>query len=262
MQIRVMLGSLAASLVVVYTAVTVAQSNQSEPGPEPEATDGFAVVELFTSQGCSSCPPADRVLHELRESAGVQGQRIYTLSYHVDYWDGLGWRDPYASQQATERQRSYARAFRSNRIYTPQMVVNGETEFVGSRKALAKQAVQDAIALDPLRQLRITRQERDDRTIRVTVEVDRQPFAGTTLLVALVEPRRINDVARGENRGRKLSHASVVRDFVQQPIEGQSHRVSLRVPGDVGPHQELELVAFLQDGPAGVIHGATAQPVP
>jgi len=101
----------------------------------------FVLIELFTSEGCSSCPSADKNLEKIAAQAKASGQNIYTLSYHVDYWDYLGWKDPYATKQFSDRQRAYASQFKSSRIYTPQMIVNGKTEFVGSNQKTSQQAI-------------------------------------------------------------------------------------------------------------------------
>ena len=96
------------------------------------AAEPFAVVELFTSEGCSSCPPAEALLNQIHPRAAKSGQRIYTLAFHVDYWDRLGWKDPFSEAAYSQRQNSYANGFGEDRIYTPQMIVNGRGGFVGS----------------------------------------------------------------------------------------------------------------------------------
>ncbi|MCA9557144.1 MAG: DUF1223 domain-containing protein, partial [Myxococcales bacterium] len=120
---------------------------RSESRPTPPTGDatapGFAVVELFTSEGCSSCPPADANLARLLKAAG--DRPVLGLSWHVDYWDRLGWKDPFSSDAATARQNAYAKAWGTRRLYTPQMVVNGRDEFVGSSEAQADAAVAAAL---------------------------------------------------------------------------------------------------------------------
>ena len=109
-----------------------AKEKEVQQQSDNETGTPFAVVELFTSEGCSSCPPADNLLGEIVKDAQKGQQRVYCLSFHVDYWNSLGWRDPYSDPAFSRRQREYARAFESVQVYTPQMVVNGSTGFVGS----------------------------------------------------------------------------------------------------------------------------------
>ncbi|MEM8782572.1 MAG: DUF1223 domain-containing protein [Planctomycetota bacterium] len=265
MKITVFALTLAAVAVAVYLFAQPARSAETggaaPPVADAKSAAGFAVVELFTSQGCSSCPPADRVLQSLSRQAHEDGLPVYALSYHVDYWDGLGWPDPYASKQATHRQYAYAQAFRSSRVYTPQMIVNGQTEFVGSRGRLAEQAVQSALAAAAEQHLAIRDLRRDDQNVTAQIELTGETPPGSTLLVALVEPNRTNAVPRGENRGRELSHTAVVRDFVQLDAGAAAEAVKLRIPEDADGHP-LELIAFVQEGVAGPIRAAAKQAVP
>ena len=119
------------SLLALALIAIAPRSGAGEPGPSISG-DRVAVVELFTSQGCSSCPPADRLLSKLARDPRYQG-KVIPLSFHVDYWNSIGWTDPFSSNRWSERQRVYAgRVFHSNRIYTPQVVVNGRSECVGN----------------------------------------------------------------------------------------------------------------------------------
>ena len=111
-----------------------------------QKTGGFAVVELFTSEGCSSCPPADKLLGQIDERARADGSRVFPLAFHVDYWNHLGWTDPFSSEASSNRQRDYGRALHLESIYTPQMIVNGEREFVGSNGEIAEKAVSEALS--------------------------------------------------------------------------------------------------------------------
>ena len=110
-----------------------------------EAKESFAVVELFTSEGCSSCPPPDALLAEILEDARKDGRRVFCLSFHVDYWNRLGWTDPYSAPAFSRRQQSYAQAFKNDQVYTPQMIVNGTEEFVGSDRHRSRAAIDAAL---------------------------------------------------------------------------------------------------------------------
>ncbi len=171
------------------------------------------VVELFTSEGCSSCPPADQVLTRLVEQQPVAGVEIIALSEHVDYWNRLGWTDPFSSAQFSDRQGDYARAFGSSGVYTPQMVVDGQAELVGSDATQALHAASQA-GMRPKAPFVITRSPgQGPLKFRVkagpVASLDADDTADVYL--ALTENNLRSEVTKGENQGRKLSHVGVVR---------------------------------------------------
>lgn len=176
------------------------------------------LVELFTSEGCSSCPPADAVLARLESAQPVPGAEIIALGQHVDYWNYIGWRDPFSSHQFSERQQAYAQAFAHDGIYTPQMVVDGETEFVGSnlnkaREAIARAAMHPKAAIELTRPASAAKDSEPQTSLHVRV-TDLPPLSSTEtidLWLAITESNLSSQVARGENAGRKLAHGSVVR---------------------------------------------------
>ncbi len=168
------------------------------------------LVELFTSEGCSSCPTADTVLAELREQQPVEGALIVPLSLHVDYWDRLGWKDPFADPMYSARQHGYSDS--SGRRYTPQMVVDGARRFIGSSSSRARDAVAEA-AREPKAPVEISAERLADGRVRLSVVVDALEVTAGEVLVslALTEDRLATQVKRGENAGRRLEHAAVVR---------------------------------------------------
>ena len=213
---------------------------------------GFAVVELFTSQGCSSCPSADRVLSKIVNNAG--DRPIYALSFHVDYWDYLGWKDPYSTRVFTNRQRSYAAALRSTSIYTPQMIVNGEEELVGSNEAKANELIDAAIHDNRGHQLKFVFQQKGSALF-----IDYRLSGETTdkvINIALVERNITTSVTRGENRNRTLTHDNVVRSFLQVPA-GISGEVKLPVPDDL-VSENASVIIYVQDNSTYEITGATS----
>ena len=176
-----------------------------------DAADRYAVVELFTSQGCNSCPPADAALAALKRSV-APGERVIALEWHVDYWDYLGWPDPYGSHDASLRQRSYAHAMRSS-MYTPQMVVNGLRVVGGAHRSEQVNAVVADVY-----------SRSNDRDIEISVPAHRRLVDGlqvdyrlrgapanVLLTIVVAEDRLSNYVPRGENAGRTLEHVNVVR---------------------------------------------------
>ncbi|MEQ8303465.1 MAG: DUF1223 domain-containing protein [Cyclobacteriaceae bacterium] len=178
-----------------------------------QAQEGFAVIELFTSQGCSSCPPADRNLVTLLRDAKEKNIAVFGLSFHVDYWNYIGWRDPYSSKTYSERQRNYAKSIASQRVYTPQMIVNGSVEFVGSNTVKAGAAIQNALREKPKYRLSLKRKEMiGGSTLSVTYISNEEPH-GEQLNIAVVEREVSNYVNNGENHGRTLNHTNVVKAF-------------------------------------------------
>lgn len=206
---------------------------------------GFAVVELFTSEGCSSCPRADDVLNALSAEAR-DGRPVYTLAFHVDYWDKAGWRDPYSASWATAHQREYIAALNSQGLYTPQMVVNGLEEFVGSHEARARSSIarERGVARSQKLQLRAKPEAE-----RVVVQYDLSGAAPNAIVrVALVDEEASTDVRGGENAGRHLLHAHVVRGFASTPA-AKSGEVSIAWPADFTPDKRAHafVVAYVQD---------------
>jgi len=231
--------------------------------------DGHAaIVELFTSQGCSSCPPADRLLSKLAQDPRYQG-KVIPLSFHVDYWNYIGWTDPYSSARWSERQKLYAaRVFHSNRIYTPQVVVNGRAECVGSQEPAVLDRIAGALAAEPAGRVSLALDPvtpEGQLRVKVGAKLARAAAAGDLdLWVAVYESGLSTSVKAGENASRVLRNDRVVRRFEK----------AFSLPGAAGAEKSGELVlgldkrwktdglgvaAFLQDPATLAIHGAAAR---
>jgi len=204
-----------------------------------ETSSAPVVLELFTSQGCSSCPPADALLGELSRRPGMIG-----LSWHVDYWNNLGWRDPYARPEWTERQRDYARHLGAE-VYTPALVVNGAAILVGSDKAAVYRAIEKAAPPPVAVTLR--------RTLSgLEAEIGATSSAVTGVL-ATYDPERSTPVDAGENGGRRLTEYRIVRDAVT--IDRPDPRLMLpEVAGNRG------VVLLLRDASWRVVGAADLPP--
>jgi hypothetical protein len=192
-------------------------SGQSDTRAEQGATP--VVVELFTSEGCSTCPPADRLLARLEHTQPVPGAEIIALEQHVDYWNNLGWNDPFSSAQFTERQAEYVHSLSASTSYTPQMIVDGKAEFVGSneREALstiAKSARTPKAAIE-LEQRQDPKIAAGTVPLRVRLESLTGRSAGDTVevVLAITESGLSSSVTRGENAGEQLEHRAVVREL-------------------------------------------------
>lgn len=224
---------------------------------EAERRKGIAVVELFTSQGCSSCPPADKALKQIAEVAKQRGLKVYPLSFHIDYWDRLGWRDPYSQEDFTTRQTAYASKQPGNRIYTPQMIVNGTEEFIGSDKEKAHKYISSALRNRPRTTIELTAGKPGGSTLAVQYELGGNT-ANKAINIAVVQSPPENDVPRGENAGKKSMHINVVRAFRVVVPEDTKGSVTLELPEDFDRNIPYEVVGYVQDKSSYAITGAAA----
>ncbi|HYL92611.1 MAG TPA: DUF1223 domain-containing protein [Alphaproteobacteria bacterium] len=228
----------------------------SSRAPAKPAARKAVVVELFTSEGCSSCPPADRLLASLEQERSTNGAEIIPLGFHVDYWDFQGWRDRFDSPAYTSRQEQYAERFHIQGPYTPQMVIDGEEEFVGSSSSHARSAIASAAASPQLAEIEISAPKPDSLAVKVTA-----PGPSTAqVLFAITEDNLESKVAAGENGGHVLRHAAVVRDLrVLGRLDRGSLQVSVPLKLDASwKKQDLRYVVFVQDGTLGKIGGAAS----
>lgn len=247
MRTALLLSLLAAAGCVRESAPLASDSTDAVP----EAPAGIALVELYTSEGCSSCPPADDALADLVEE---DRPGVIALAFHVDYWDRLGWRDPFGSPEHSARQRRLAPTL-DGRVYTPQAVVNGTTGFVGSRRSTLREAVDAALA-EPVSVPLALRASRSGDRVTVSPEASGAVPEGARLHVALVQREAQTAVTRGENGGRTLDHTNVVRDL--QIVSPEADAVPLAVPPGVG---DVFVAAWVQAGDTGPVLGAATTEV-
>ncbi|MEO6223668.1 MAG: DUF1223 domain-containing protein [Vicinamibacterales bacterium] len=213
------------------------------------------VAELFTSEGCSSCPPADALLRRLLSKQPVEGVEIAGLGNHVDYWDRLGWRDPFSSPVFSERQVSYDTAvFRSKGAYTPQLVVDGNLQCVASDEAAVRALLIEAAAR-PKGTILLQKGVVNATSATVTIDVRMPANVGrrgmADIVVAVTEDDLATQVQRGENRGRRLLHAAVVRRFAHAAqLGGDEHEATVTATVALDPAwiaQNVRLMAFVQE---------------
>ena len=218
--------------------------------PSPSSSAGFAVVELFTSEGCSSCPPADAVLSRL---ATAYTSNVLLLSFHVDYWNRLGWTDPYSKSEYSDRQRMYATAKGSDGVYTPQTIVNGVTHVVGSEEQKIRTAVDNFIEKQVNEKINLNASlSEDNQSINIDYQYAGKP--GTILNIALVQRSTSSNVIAGENSGHKLRHINVVRGF--KTVSDKKGTVRFIVPGGIDA-SECAFAAYTQDKETMHIMGTT-----
>lgn len=226
----------------------------------PTAAPVPVVVELFTSEGCSSCPAADAALRELETAQSLSGIEVLVLGQHVDYWNRLGWKDPFSSPLFTQRQRTYAAGFGTG-SYTPQAVVNGRYEFVGSRRQELAATIRQA-ARAPRATVRLTRSAAG----LLTVYVAALPAgtAPTEVALAITETGLATQVGRGENAGHLLHHAAVVRALRPLGSPGANGTFRTTVPLALAPDWQtpnLRAVVLVQEKDSRHIVGVGTLPL-
>jgi hypothetical protein len=224
------------------------------------------IVELFTSEGCSSCPTAERMLARLEQTQPVPGAQVVAIEEHVDYWNQLGWTDPFSSPQYRARQNDYAVAFHASNIYTPQMVVNGQTAFVGSDMARAYHEIGAAAQTATTSvDLGAGPNSRDPDLLDLSIQVTNSKTAkwrDSNVYLAVTENGLMTFVQRGENGGRTLRHSSVARSFGiigrvnPQGASGGQLVSTLRLPRE-WKRENLRAVVFVQERETFRITGAS-----
>ncbi len=218
-----------------------------EPNYKP-----IVVLELFTSQGCSSCPSADRLLTEVSESYG--SENVIALSYHVDYWNYIGWKDPFSKKAYSDKQRKYSRKFFSSSIYTPQVVINGKEHFVGSKrhimdsklKSYSNKKAENLVAISNVKKAK------DVVQLNYKIEGD---IATKQLRLALVIKERITKINRGENKNKVLKNSNIVVNEVYVDLKSSSKQVKISIPDIVKETDELSIVALIQDSDLSITGG-------
>jgi len=223
------------------------------PTDQPQERREAVLVELFTSEGCSSCPPADALLERLDRGQPISGAQIVVLSEHVDYWNHIGWADPYSSPAFSARQEQYARRFRTQGPYTPQMVVDGQSEFVGSDARAAESAIRSA-ARHPKTQIRVTEDGGS-----ATIDVAPLPSGAAHkagVFAAYAVDSGTQDVVRGENKGRRLHHVAIAKELKQiGTVEGRTE-FKTKLPLVSG----ARLIVFVQELGNGPVWGTIMRP--
>ncbi|MEM6516549.1 MAG: DUF1223 domain-containing protein [Bacteroidota bacterium] len=231
------------TLIIVSLIVSVKLPNTYPP---------VIVMELFTSQGCSSCPPADDLLAKIEHE---NRKNIVALSYHVDYWNYIGWKDPFSKSSYSDRQRRYASKFISRSIYTPQLVVNGKTHFVGSKQSEMTKAINTFGKIKALNSIEIKEFNSSDNKISYTFQIKGE-IKNKVLRTAVVINQRITKIKAGENRNRTLKNSNIVVSEVLEKLSTETDIAEIAIPELVNSKDKLKLVLIVQDENLD-IHGAT-----
>lgn len=230
-------------------------AHQGDPGGSTERTP--VLLELFTSEGCSDCPPADILLESFDKKQPVNGAQLIVLSEHVDYWNHLGWKDPYSLHVFSERQESYATRFHVGDVYTPQLVVDGRAQLVGSDERAARAAIRKAIERTKV-PVSVSGVSKEGSNVSLHVNVGASPVNSGAVYVALADSDDVSQVSRGENAGRALTHVAVVRSLTRVGESGRERAFSkdLVLPLGTADAKGLRVIGFVQDKDSGAVLGA------
>lgn len=235
----------------IFAGLTLCPSillaDQSQGGP-------FVVVELFSSEGCSSCPSADLLVSKLTAWARQNNEPVYPLIFHVDYWNNLGWRDVFSRPEFTQRQDAYAHIFKDQGVYTPEIIVNGTDAFVGSDQEKLQKALDRELSMPVSAKLHIDLTKQDDGSIIVKYSAEGYSD-GDVVNLALVERGLSTDVTAGENAGRTLHHDNVVREFETRPLKEASSQVKISL-NKISDTAQASVIVYLQDPQTMLIEAA------
>ncbi|MGN7808604.1 DUF1223 domain-containing protein [Flavobacterium sp. 22076] len=217
------------------------QSNQDKKG--------FALLELYTSEGCSSCPPADELLGKIQNE--LKDKNVYVLSYHVDYWDKQGWKDIFSNADFTKRQYDYAKYMEKDPIYTPQVIINGKIDYVGSQETSLRNGIKSALSKPVSTNLSLeASQNANSLSVNYNVE---STSKNSRLLIAVVQKEAKSNVKRGENAHRVLSHYQIVRNLQSVDLNKAKKGTALvHLPKNYNI-QDFEIIGFIQDMNSGAI---------
>jgi hypothetical protein len=220
------------------------------------------LVELFTSEGCDSCPPADQVLMRLARERNIGGADVVVMSEHVDYWNYLGWKDPFSSRQFTDRQNEYATALGRDGIYTPQMIIDGRYDVLGGNYAQVTKTLSQALRSSKGVINATVRPRGNELDVHVAADPCRE---ATNIYLAVTEDNLVNNVTRGENKGLKLYHAAVVRSLTRVGSAKANTSFTMDSPIKVAPEwktPDLHAVVFAQSVKSKAILSVSAVAFP
>ncbi|CAM1345724.1 DUF1223 domain-containing protein [Tenacibaculum amylolyticum] len=219
-------------IIALFTAISI--FSQEKP---------VVVLELFTSQGCSSCPPADRVLHDIKKN--LDESQVIPVAYHVDYWNYIGWKDPFSKEKFTKKQGDYGRKFYSSSIYTPQLVINGKEHIVGSNEVTIHKKIKSYLKRKAPNTVKVSDVSKNKNMVTFSYSIEGK-IKNRFLEALLVINNRTTAVNRGENRNRILKNANIVVEEKTVRLTEKSGTISLEIPDIVIAEDTLRLVLIVK----------------
>jgi hypothetical protein len=244
-------------IVFSVSLLTISFSTASLKNKMAKEQDGFALIELFTSEGCSSCPAADEVLEEIQKK--YSDKNVLVAGYHVDYWDRLGWKDIFSDASFTQRQEYYSNIFRLNNIYTPQAVVNGKKEFLGSNKSKLISSIEEQLSERSAESIKLNAVKNTEGKIDVHYSAEGVDAKKEQAILVLIQKMATNEIKKGENTGRTLHHINIVRNIFYLPLKERT--TSFTLPAGL-KKEDVFVAGFIQDKRSGSIkamHSASVE---
>ncbi len=222
--------------------------------PSKDATfKPIVVLELFTSQGCSSCPPADDLLNNIKKN--YDQSEVVALSYHVDYWNYIGWKDPFSKAEFSDKQRRYGKKFNNSTIYTPQMVVNGKEHFVGSNEGILKSKIKSYLGKKAENSISISNVKKSDTSISFDYHVEGD-ISNKKLLIALTIDERTTSISRGENKNRSLKNSNIVVEQMEINLNSKTGKTTVTIPQLVKSSDNLSLITIIETFDFDIVGGS------
>lgn len=234
---------LAAFAITSFTDYSAYDGEQGILSTNVKGFEPIVVLELFTSQGCSSCPAADALLNKVKK---MSGKAVFTLSYHVDYWNYIGWDDPFSASRYARKQQLYNQKFNNRGNYTPQMVVNGKEHFVGSNSSKLYEKIATYKKLPALNEIEIAELAQESDKIRFGYEIAGE-IEDKKLRAILVLDERTTYIKAGENKNRTLVNGNIVVAERIEDIRTRQGFVVLDMPKGIRPNESVNLVVLVQN---------------
>jgi hypothetical protein len=238
--------------VLITLMLLIAMTSYAQNTADKKEQKGFALLELFTSEGCSSCPPADELMGKIQNE--YKDNNLYVLAYHVDYWDKQGWKDIFSNPDYTQRQYEYAKFLGKEPVYTPQLIVNGKADYIASQESVVRNAIKTALSKPAVANLTLDASEiNNSLSVKYAIE---GVSKNSRLLIAVVQKAAKSNVKRGENANRILSHYQIVQHLHAVNLNKDKSGIAIvHLPKDFNT-KDWEVIGFVQDRNDGIILGA------